>query len=37
LADEMLVNDTDLETFHAAVEGMLDRIADADRVQPVVD
>lgn len=37
MADEMVVNDTDLKTFHLAVEGLLDRIADADRVQPILD
>ena len=37
LADEMIVNDGDLETFQAQVEGLLDRIADADRLQPLLD
>lgn len=37
LADEMLVNDSDLETFQAMTEGLFDRIADADRLQPILD
>ncbi len=37
MADEMLVNDGDLETFHLSVEGLLDRIAESDRVQPILD
>lgn len=37
MADEMLVNDCALEEFHAQVEGLLDRIAESDRVQPILD
>lgn len=37
LADEMVVNDGDLETFQLMVEALFDRIADADRLQPILD
>lgn len=37
MADEMIVNDCTMEEFQAQVEGLLDRIAESDRVQPILD